>query len=283
MKTPMHMSMGEEAICVGVCQALGPNSQALGSYRSHALYLAKTGETDGFFAEMYGKATGVARGKAGSMHLSSPEHGLLCCAAVVASTISVAVGAAFANKQQKNGRVVAAFFGDGAMDAGVFWESLNAACVMRLPVLFVCEDNDLAVHTRRAHRHGYRSPEAVVSQFDCNVFTTDSTDVEEIHRVAQQALAAMRESGKPGFLRLRWYRYLEHVGVNEDFDAGYRSRQEYEEWLKVDPVAVQRKKLTEDAARRIEAEIDAQVARSIAAAKAAPFAPADELYRGLFA
>jgi len=125
MKTPMHMSMGEEAIVVGVCQSLGPKSQTFGTYRSHALYLATSQDTDGFFAEMYGKKTGVVKGKGGSMHLSYPEKGLMATSAVVASTIPAAVGSAYANKYLKNGKIVGIFFGDGAVDEGVFWESLN--------------------------------------------------------------------------------------------------------------------------------------------------------------
>ena len=240
MKTPMHMSMGEEANIVGVCGALGPGGQAFGTYRSHALYLAMTGETDGFFAEMYGRVTGVARGKAGSMHMSAPESGLLCCAAIVGSTIPLAMGAAFANKMQRTGRPTAAFLGDGAMDAGGFWESLNGACLMKLPIMFVCGDNDLAVHTRRQRRHGFRSPTDVAAQFDCAVYESTSTDAEEIFRIAQAALAEMRATGRPAFLHLKWYRYLEHVGINEDFDAGYRSKDEYFDWLKRDPIALQR-------------------------------------------
>lgn len=288
MKTPMHMSMGEEAVVAGVCRALGQDAQAFGSYRSHALYLTKTGDTDGFFAEMYGKVTGPSRGKAGSMHMSSPDHGLMCCAAVVASTIPLAVGTAFANKVRKTGRLTAAFFGDGAMDAGVFWESLNSACLMGLPVAFVCEDNDLAVHTSRRHRQGFSSAIDVASRFDCAVFESDSTDVEEIHRVAAQAALEMHRRSRPAFLRFKWYRYLEHVGVNEDFDAGYRSRDEYLEWLRLDPVALQRAKLVregwmpEHGIQEIERAIDEQVERSIQAAKAAPFSGKDDLYAGLF-
>src|SRR3989344_5622446 len=142
MKTPMHMSMGEEAIVAGVCQALGLNSQVLSSYRSHAVYLIQTGETEKFFGELYGKATGPAQGKAGSMHLSSPEHGYLGASAVVATQIPVAVGAAFANKKLGKKIMTAVFFGDGALDEGVFWESLNMACLWKVPVIFICEDND---------------------------------------------------------------------------------------------------------------------------------------------
>lgn len=289
MKTPMHMSMGEEAIIVGVCEALGPRGQVFGSYRSHALYLARTGETDGFFAEMYGKVTGVARGKAGSMHMAAPEQGVLCNAAIVASTIPLAVGAAFANKRLGTGRTTAVFFGDGATDAGVFWESLNGACLLKLPVLFVCEDNDFAVHTRRRHRQGFSDITDVARQFDCGVFNTDSTDAEEIARIAGLALDDMRSGERPALLHCKWYRYLEHVGINEDFDAGYRSRDEYLQWLKRDPIALQRTKLLNDIGLAestildLERAIDAQVELSIKLAKAAPFSSVDELYLGLFA
>src|SRR3989344_4348540 len=115
MKTPMHMSMGEEAIVAGVCQALGLDSHVLSSYRSHAIYLSKTGETEKFFGELCGKATGPAKGKAGSMHLSSPEKGYVTSSAVVGTQIPVAVGVAFANKRLKRKANTAEFFGDGAM------------------------------------------------------------------------------------------------------------------------------------------------------------------------
>src|SRR5688572_26468160 len=132
MKTPMHMSMGEEAIVVGIVAALQKKDQAFGAYRSHALYLAKTGDVDGFFGELYGKVTGIAHGKAGSMHLAYPARNMMLTSAVVGTTIPVAVGAALANQIQKKQRVVAAFFGDGALDEGVFWESLNFACLKKL-------------------------------------------------------------------------------------------------------------------------------------------------------
>ena len=157
MKTPMHMSMGEEGIVSGVCTALPKNTKTFGTYRSHGLYLAVAEETDRYFAEMYGKTTGILKGKGGSMHLLSPKDGLLGISAVVASTIPVAVGAAYANMYNNNKQITAVFFGDGAIDEGVFWESLNIACLKKLPVLFICEDNGYAVHTSSTLRHGYKS------------------------------------------------------------------------------------------------------------------------------
>ena len=288
MKTPMHMSMGEEAIVAGVCHALAPADQALGTYRSHALYLAKTlGDTDGFFAELYGKETGCARGKAGSMHLSSPEHGLLACSAIVGSSIPVAVGAAFAHKYRGDGRRVAAFFGDGAMDEGVFWESLNFASLHGLPVLFICEDNSLAVHTQRHNRHGFRAIGPTIAQFECNVVERDTTDVQEVHDTTRSTLALMQENGRPAFLRFRYYRYLEHVGINPDFDAGYRSIEEFHPWNQRDPVAVQRRNLLafgvpESTIVELETAVSRQVQASVEKAKSARFASPSEIYAGVF-
>lgn len=287
MKTPMHMSMGEEAIAVGVCQALKKDDQVFGTYRSHALYLAKTGETDNFFAEMYGKDTSLLKGKGGSMHLCSPEFGFMGTSAIVGSIIPVAVGASFANKRKKKDRIVAVFFGDGAIDEGNFWEGLNVACFMKLPILFICEDNGLAVHTPASERHGYSSITDIVSKFNCNVFKEDTTDAEVVYQLACKAIELIKTTQMPSFLYLRYYRYLEHVGVNEDFDAGYRSREEFEKWFKKDPVNLQKKKLIklgarEEKIRRLEEKIDNRIENGIKLAKKAPFAKVSELYKDVF-
>lgn len=283
MKTPMHMSMGEEAIVSGVSSVLKKDDQVFGSYRSHALYLAKTGDTDDFFAEMYGKGTALLKGKGGSMHLCSPRHGFMGASAIVASTIPVAVGAAFANKNAGNGKVSAVFFGDGAVDEGVFWESLNVACLMRLPVLFVCEDNGFAVHSPPSARHGYDSIAAIVEKFKCLVLSESTTDVEKIYETTQKAVRHIREKQEPSFLYLKYYRYLEHVGVNEDFDAGYRARQEFEEWKKKDPVLLQRDRLkkigySEEELIALEKRIENKISDSLKKAESAPFPEESSLY-----
>ena len=287
MKTPMHMSMGEEAIAIGVCHALGEEDQVFCSYRSHAIYLAKTQNTDDFFAEMYGKDTAPLKGKGGSMHMCDPDSGFMGTSAIVASIIPVAVGAAFANKQQKNGKITAVFFGDGAIDEGNFWESLNVACLMKLPVLFICEDNGLAVHTPASERHGYASISDIVSRFNCNVLKEDTTDAEVIYRLTRKAIKLIKTTQMPCFMHLRYYRYLEHVGVNEDFDAGYRSRDDFKEWFKKDPVKIQREKMAlkygvEEDVVEIEKKLDDQIENSLRLAKEAPFPEAGELYKDVF-
>jgi pyruvate dehydrogenase E1 component alpha subunit len=288
MKTPMHMSMGEEAIAVGVCHALDAQDQVFCSYRSHAIYLAKTQNTDDFFAEMYGKDTAFLKGKGGSMHMCAPKSGFMGTSAIVASIIPVAVGAAFANQKQGNGKITAVFFGDGAIDEGNFWESFNVACLMKIPVIFVCEDNGLAVHTPPAARHGYESITEIASKFNSNVLQGNTTDAEAIYKLTQKAIDLIKTNHMPVFLYLTYYRYLEHVGVNEDFDAGYRSRDAFQEWLKKDPLKLQRVKLVskfgikEETVIKIETEIDNQIENSLRLTREAPFPKVDELYRNVF-
>ena len=286
MKTPMHMSLGSEAISVGVCHALPKGSHVYGTYRSHALYLAMTGETNEFFAEMYGKATGCAGGKAGSMHLSSPEHGLMAISAVVGTTIPWALGDAFAASYNNLDRITAAFFGDGATDEGLLWESLNAACLMKLPILFVCEDNDLAIHTSSVQRHGYDSLTEIIKNFRLNVFEGKGNDVEKVYSLANKAVDLIRSEQQSSLLRLTYYRYLEHVGVNEDFNAGYRKKPEPQEWLQNDPVYQLRQKLLKadylNAVEEIEEQIRKQVLASRIKAQEAPFPNGDELMKGVF-
>lgn len=287
MKTPMHMSMGEEAIIGGVVAALQKSDQVFGTYRSHALYLAKTGDADTFFGELYGKVTGSGRGKAGSMHLAEPKKNMMLTSAVVGTTIPVAVGAAMANKNLKKRRVVATFFGDGAIDEGVFWESLNFACLKKLPILFVCEDNNFAIHSPVRDRQGYKSIAQVVSQFNCHVVSSDTTDVFEVHKLTLELLKKMKKTGMPGFLYLKYYRYLEHVGIDEDFHFGYRSRKDYLKWKKVDPLLVARKHLLKSYAKEseitvIENRVDRLLTSSINKAKKAPYPPVEELFANIY-
>jgi len=287
MKTPMHMSMGEEAIAAGVVLALKEIDQIFGTYRSHAIYLAKTGDSDDFFAELYGRSTALLKGRGGSMHLCAPKYGFMGTSAIVASSIPVAVGSAFANKCLNNKKIVAVFFGDGAVDEGGFWESLNCACLMKTPILLVYEDNGYAVHSPVSQRHGYNSITKIIEGFDCLVRSTDTTDVEEIYNLTSECLEELRKASRPVFLHLKYYRYCEHVGVAEDFNAGYRLKAEFEEWKKRDPLLLQRNKLinlnfSEDEINKIEKEINLRIEGSIKRAQNAPFPDKKELYKELY-
>lgn len=288
IKTPVHLANGAEAIAVGVCYCLPEGSKTFGTYRNHALYLSLTGDTDGFFGELYGKGTGPGKGKAGSMHLAAPECGLMATSAVVGTTIPLAVGAALANAYRRSLDFVAAFFGDGAVEEGVFWESLNFSCLRRLRILFVCEDNGLAIHALAKQRQGFRSIPDAVRGFDCHLASAPGTNVLEVIEATRGVLRAMERDPKPGFVHLTYLRFLEHVGVGEDFKAGYRPEPTAEERERADPVRQFEKHLSKnglepDALRAVVTAVDAQIARSVEAARQAPFAPSAELLRDVYA
>lgn len=283
MKTPMHMSMGSEAIAVGVCAALGDKAQIWGTYRSHAIYLARTGDVNGFFAELYGKVTGPSGGKAGSMHLADPDNGIMMTSAVVATNISPALGAAFASRNLNDSKINIAFFGDGAVDEGAFWESVNLASLWQLPVIFIYEDNGLAIHTPTAMRHGYTNVTDIVKQYKCYCLEYGGTDAQIIYNLAKSAVRLLNYG--PVFMSFKYYRYLEHVGVNEDFDAGYRDKSEFLEWQKKDPVEIQRQRLIDagltDMVIEIENGIIDQIKNAVVLAKTAPYPEPEALYKGV--
>ena len=147
IKRPVHLSIGQEAVAVGVCEALRSDDVVFGTYRSHASYLAKGGDVKKMIAELYGKVTGCARGKGGSMHLVDVAHGVMGTSAVVGTTIPNAVGYAYALKLKRKHSIVVSCFGDGGTDEGVFHESMNFAALKSLPVIFVCKKNVYAIHT----------------------------------------------------------------------------------------------------------------------------------------
>jgi pyruvate dehydrogenase E1 component alpha subunit len=240
MRCPMHMSRGQEHIAAGVISAVGDWAMVFGSYRSHAAYLARTDDLTGFFAELYGKPQGPNGGRAGSMHIDSQALGYWYSSGIVAAQIPLAVGAAWAFKQAKSDQVTVVFFGDGAVDEGAFWESLNLACVLRVPVLFVLEDNGLAVHSRTVRRWGHGRHLSLLCDFNVCHEEAHGTDARKVRDVAADVLHQMDQTGRPGFLVTECCRYLEHVGINEDYDDGYRTRPELDAWLVDDPVAIMR-------------------------------------------
>lgn len=288
MKTPVHLSVGEEAIVSGVCHALTSSDKIFGTYRGHGIYLALTGETDKFFAELFGKQTGIAKGKSGSMHLFSIEHGFLGSSAIVGASIPAAVGASFAMKFKKKCGVVAVFFGDGAIEEGAFWESLNVSCLMKLPVLFVYEDNGLAIHSHIKNRQSFQSIADVLSQFPCHVFQEETTDPEIIYQLTRHAIDKIKTHQRPSLIHVKYYRYYEHVGIHPDFKFGYRSEDEFRQWFKKDPIHLQRNKLislgiSEERILEIENKIHRQIERSFSMAKEAPFPAEGELYQDVYA
>lgn len=282
MKTPVHLGIGGEGITVGVAAAAPSGTPMFGSYRNHALFLTLTDDVNAFFAEMYGRVTGVARGKAGSMHLMSPAHGLVVTSAVVGTTLPVAAGAALAHTYRGSRAPVVSFFGDGATEEGVFWETLNFAVLKRLPLLFVCEDNELAIHTPRGERQGFASLTRVAAEMGCHVADGDGADTDAVAAATGAALAQMAADGRPALLRFTYLRRLEHVGPREDFDAGYREAPSDADWRDRDPVARYESQLraagaTADQIAAIRASVCARIDTAVVNARASAFADAADL------
>lgn len=278
IKSPVHLSIGQEAVSVGVCDALNTDDVVFGTYRSHALYLAKGGDLKRMMAEQYGKATGCGRGKGGSMHLIDVEHGVMGASAVVGSTIPLSVGYAYAIRLRRQPIVVASFFGDGAVEEGAFHESLNFASLKRLPVLFVCENNQYAVHSPIATRQPHTTIAARAESYAIPATRVEDGDVESIREAAARAIQAIRDEGGPRFLECLTYRWMQHVGPNEDFDAGYRSRAEAERWYASDWTTTIGARLDPSTRSEIDAAVEAEVREAIAFAEDSPFPDPAELW-----
>jgi TPP-dependent pyruvate/acetoin dehydrogenase alpha subunit len=265
IQSPVHLSIGQEAVAVGVCESLLREDLVFITYRGHAFYIAKGGDLPSMMAELYGRANGVSKGKAGSMHLAAPQVGVMGASAVVASTISLAVGAALANRLQKKSGLSVVCFGDGATEQGTYHESLNFAALHSLPVLFLCENNGLAVHATLAERQTYLIHKHAQAYGIESVRIEEGWDFQKIADVTTGITAAMRKDGRPRLIEVITCRYKEHVGPGEDYDAGYRSSNDIEAWMARDPLC-QNIAL----AAELRPELDAEIAAAVAFAEAGP-------------
>jgi TPP-dependent pyruvate/acetoin dehydrogenase alpha subunit len=280
--SPVHLSIGQEAISVGVCATLRPEDVVFGTYRCHALYLAKGGNLKAMIAELYGKMAGCAKGKAGSMHLIDTSAGVMGASAVVSSTIPTSVGYAFAEKTRGKDTVVACFFGDGATEEGVFHESLNFASLKKLPVVFICENNYYAIHSNESSRRGGPEITAMAEAHGIPAIKLEGMNIEEIIQAVGKAVEQIRNGGGPRFFEIMCYRWKEHVGPNDDFGFGYRKKEEAEPWLANDQVQVIGNKLSEEDRRRIEIAVEAEIAEAFAFAESAELPPDSELLSDIF-
>lgn len=289
MRTPTHFSIGQEAVAVGVCAALQATDALYSGHRCHAHYLAKGGDLDAMVAELYGKETGCARGRGGSVHLSDPAAGVLASSAILGQTMAVAVGTALAFAMDGLPRVAVSFFGDGTVEEGIFHEALNFAVVKKLPVLFVCENNGYSTHTRL----DVRQPATVTIQARAAAYgmpshAVDGNDVFAVYEAARGAVAHCRSGAGPSFLECATYRWREHVGPLWDYDKGYRDKAEVDAWIARCPIQAATRRLVGEGACT-QADVDAMtgasqdaVNRAVAAAKAAPFPAVEDLTLGTY-
>jgi TPP-dependent pyruvate/acetoin dehydrogenase alpha subunit len=282
IKSPVHLSIGQEGVAVGVCEALEASDVVFGSYRGHAMYLAKGGDVKRMIAELYGKVDGCARGKGGSMHLVDVPRGVMGTSAVVATTIPNAVGYAYALKLRKEPRVVVSFFGDGATEEGVFAESLNFAALKKLPILFVCENNRYAIHTHQSRRQANDDICGRVRGYGVPAHRVEENNVLELHSLCTRLAADVRKGNGPAFVECMTYRWLEHVGPGEDFALGFRERAEADSWKEGDPVKKVGDQLDGGARREIEKEVEAEIKAAFDFAENSVFPGPEELYRHVY-
>ena len=284
VRSPVHLSIGQEGVSVGVCDALEADDVVSATYRGHAAYLAKGGSLKAMAAELFGKADGAAGGRGGSMHLISVDKHVLGGSAVVGTTIPVALGYSLALKREGKGRVVACFFGDGATEEGVFYESLNFASLHSLPILFVCENNGYAIHQPLSRRWATQQLCQRIETFGVQTKKIDDGDVFAIRAATVSALAAMRGNDcRPAFMECATYRWREHVGPSEDFDAGYRSRNDASVWMANDPVKMFAGMLPAAIVRAIDAAIESKIEAAFRFADDSPFPQPDELGAHVYA
>ena len=283
IKSPVHLSIGQEAISVGVCGALQPDDVVFGTYRGHALYLAKGGDLNRMIAELYGKASGVTGGKGGSMHLIDTVAGLMGTSAVVGTTISQAVGYAYALKLQGKSSLVASFFGDGATEEGSFHESLNFAALKKLPIIFICENNSYSIHTHQRDRQPLDNIYERAQSYGIASHRIDDSDIDKIFAWSEDATKSIRSNGAgPQLLECRTYRWKEHVGPNEDFQAGYRRRDEAQPWIDNDQLVQLRARLDGETCQAIEETVDREVREAFQFAEESSFPDDAQLYTHVF-
>ncbi len=277
IESPVHLSIGQEHVSVGICEALQATDLVFGTYRGHALYLAKGGSLKKMMAELFGKVTGCGQGKAGSMHLSAPEVGMLGSSAIVASTIPHSVGAALAAKVRKTDQVIVCFFGEGATGEGIYHESLNFAAKQKLPVLFVCENNDLAIYSRVSELHSFHVVQHAEAYGIDSKFIEQGWDLNLIYDEACKAVNEIRKGHGPKLLEIKTFRVRQHVGPKEDYDIGYRSRTELDAWIKKDPLFAR-----QDLASKYEVDIETEIEEAIRFAEESPFPTESHLYEDVY-
>ena len=260
IRMAVHLSNGQEAVAVGVLTTASPDDTTVGTHRSHAVYLAKGGDLQAFVDELYSLPTGCSGGFGGSMHLSAPEVGMLGATAVLAGAIPIVVGTAFAHRRAGDGNIAYAFIGDGGIDEGAFWEALNLAALLRLPVLFVVENNRYSTLTPQTHRQAVPDVVRKAEAFGVPSRRIDGNDVVEVADAALDATEAMRELGGPRLLEALTFRYVAHVGVESDWGHG-RPRDELAAWPRCDPLARLRSTglVGENEVAAIEASVTARV------------------------
>ncbi len=250
----VHLSAGQEAVAVGACAAVGPQDWISSTHRGHGHLIAKGGDTRRMFAELFARLDGYCRGKGGSMHVADLDLGMLGANGIVGAGLPIAAGAAFAARYRGKGRVCLSFFGDGATNQGTFHEALNLAAVLKLPVVFICENNLYGEWTRQDCHQAIRDVADRAAAYGMPGRVTDGMDVLAVHEAVAEAVERARRGEGPTLVECKTYRYFDHVGASDGTQA--RPSDELEEWRSRDPIPAFRRRLVQEGTLT-EAQADA--------------------------
>ncbi|QWD96906.1 thiamine pyrophosphate-dependent dehydrogenase E1 component subunit alpha [Polynucleobacter sp. MG-6-Vaara-E2] len=289
MRCPVHLSIGQELIPSVFSEAIRPTDFAVSTHRGHAHYLAKGGNLNAMIAEIYGKSTGCSKGKGGSMHLIDLAVNFMGTSAIVGNSIPIGVGLALSVQLRETDQISCVFLGDGAIEEGVFYESVNFAAVRKLPVLFICENNLYSVYSPLSVRQpAGRSIANMVKAMGVEVGVADGMNIEASQGLMKRSIERVRKTGLPCFLEFSTYRWREHCGHAFDNEIGYRTPEEFLDWQQKDPLHHLEMQLIEDLSLQglvmdIKSNVMNEVNAAFDFAETSPFPNQHEAYDNVFA
>ena len=286
MRGTTHPYIGMEAVGVGVMLALRADDWVSSTHRGHGHTIAKGGDPKKMMAELLGRATGYSGGKGGSMHIADMDKHMLGANGIVGGGMGLATGAALTARLQNTGAVAICFFGDGALEQGILHETTNLAAIWKLPVVFVCENNQYAMSARSDWSVAGGNPAARAAGYGIPGETVDGMDLFAVHAAASELVERARRGEGPAYLVCNTYRYHGHHAGDP---LNYREREEVERWRQQDPIervkraAVEQGAMTADEISQLEQQIEAQVDEAVEFAKASPEPTPDQLMTDIYA
>ncbi len=285
----LHLYIGEEATATGVCAALRPDDFITSTHRGHGHCIAKGGKISRMMAELFGRATGYCNGKGGSMHIANLKLGILGANGIVSAGMPIAGGAALSAKMRGTDQVVACFFGDGGANQGAFHESLNMAAIWKLPVIYVCENNQYAISVAQNRSSSITDVYIRKEAYGIQGCKVDGNDVTAVYEAARDAVQRARKGEGPTLLECKTYRWRGHYEGEADRTFTYRTREEIEKWKKKCPIEAFQKRLLEEGTfsqtdfDQIDVEVKQEIEEAIRFANDSPFPEPEDALQGLYA
>jgi pyruvate dehydrogenase E1 component alpha subunit len=279
-----HLYIGEEAVAAGACAGLRRDDYITSTHRGHGHVIAKGADLKPMMAELFGKRTGYCKGKGGSMHIADMSIGILGANGIAGGGIPIAAGAGLSIKLRKTDQVAVCFFGDGASNNGTFHESLNLASLHKLPVIFVCENNQYGISLSQARHQAIKDIAVRATGYDMPGVVVDGNDVIEVHTTVSKAVGRARAGEGPTLIECKTYRWRGHHEGDPNQGRRYRTVEEIEEWKKKDPIKrfagklLEEKILTRKRISSLEAKITEEIDQAVAYADQSPFPAVEEMY-----